>query len=228
MSIFDRGAKGAKGSAKSKKGDASKPNATIEATLTALAAGEPVSLPDGAEAGEAGAQWQAIATIASKMRQAAQLSQMVDEMPINVMMCDPEDFKIRYVNKTSIETLRTIEEHLPITADEVEGACIDVFHKSPVHQRTMLGDPANLPHKALIQVGPEKLELNVSAITNPDGSYAGPMVSWSLVTAQISMAEKVKGVVDVVASASTELDATARGMTGTAEEATSRSATVAS
>lgn len=228
MSIFDRGAKGTNGSAKSKKGAASPTKASVETALLALASGEAVSLPNGAAAGDAGTQWQAIATISEKMRQAVQLSQMVDEMPINVMMCDPEDFKIRYVNKTSIDTLRTIEEHLPISADEVEGACIDVFHKSPVHQRTMLGDPANLPHKALIQVGPEKLELNVSAITNPDGSYAGPMVSWSVVTAEISMAEKVKGVVDVVASASTELDATARGMTGTAEEATSRSATVAS
>jgi len=228
MGVFNRGAKGAgKKPARTKKSAKVSEN-SVETAVLALAAGDPVVLPDGARDGAAGAQWQAIATIADRMDQAAQLAQMVDEMPINVMKCDPEDFKINYINKTSLETLRSIEHLLPIKVDEIEGATIDVFHKNPVHQRTMLSDPENLPHKALIQLGPEKLELNVSAITNPDGSYAGPMVSWSVVTAQIAIAEKVKGVVDVVASASTELDATARGMTGTAEEANSRSATVAS
>jgi len=228
MGVFKRVAKGAdKKPARAKKSAKASGN-PIESAVLALAAGDAVTLPEGAHDGAAGAQWQAIATIADKMSQAAQLAQMVDEMPINVMMCDPEDFKINFINKTSLETLRSIEHLLPIKVDEMDGATIDVFHKNPVHQRTMLSDPANLPHKALIQLGPEKLELNVSAITNPDGSYAGPMVSWSVVTAQIAMAEKVKGVVDVVASASTELDATARGMTGTAEEANNRSATVAS
>ena len=201
---------------------------TVEQALATMAANTPVRLPEGAAEGELGSTWHAIAQIASTLSQARKLRQMVDVMPINVMMCDPEDFRINYINKTSLETLRSIEEHLPITADELEGACIDVFHKNPVHQRTMLADPSNLPHKALIQVGPEKLELNVSAIHNSDGSYAGPMVSWSVVTSQIAIAEKVKNVVDVVAAASTELDSTARGMTGTAEEASTRSATVAS
>ncbi len=200
----------------------------LTGALAALAEGRHVALPTGARDGAAGAAWASVAQIADRLAEAGKLRQMVDEMPINVMMCDPEDFRIRFVNKTSIETLRAIEHLLPITAEEVDGACIDIFHKNPVHQRTMLKDPANLPHRALITLGDEKLELNVCAITNPDGSYAGPMVSWSVVTEQIAMAEKVKSVVDVVASAATQLDATARTMSGTAEEANSRSAAVAS
>lgn len=227
MGFFDRRTEGAAHRSAQKSGAGAATSFSIDSALEALAAGEFVEMPDGAADGAAGAQWQAVAVIGSKLRQAVRLRQMVDEMPINVMMCDPEDFRINFINKTSVETLRTIEHLLPITAEEAEGATIDIFHKNPVHQRTMLSDPSNLPHKALIQVGPERLELNVSAINNPDGSYAGPMVSWSVVTSQISMAEKVKGVVDVVASASTELDATARAMTGTAEEASNRSGAVA-
>ncbi len=219
MGLFDR-RNGHSPAAKSTK-------MTFDTVVKDLAAGHAVDLPAGAADGDAGDTWRAVAQIASQLRQANQLRQMVDEMPINVMMCDPEDFRITFINKTSIETLRSIEDSLPIKADEVEGACIDVFHKSPVHQRTMLADPKNLPHTALIQVGPDKLELNVSAIHNPDGSYAGPMVSWSVVTAQINMAEKVQSVVEVVASAATQLDATARAMTGTADDASSRSAAVA-
>ena len=227
MGMLDRGLAAVKKDSAPKQKTGAKKTHSTEAAILALSAGEKISLPEGAREGAAGPQWQAIATIADKMSQSAQLAQMVDEMPINVMMCDPEDFKINYVNKTSLETLRSIEHLLPIKVDEIQGATIDVFHKNPVHQRTMLSDPSNLPHKALIQLGPEKLELNVSAITNTDGSYAGPMVSWSVVTSQIAMAEKVKDVVDVVASASTQLDATARSMSGSAEEAGSRSSAVA-
>jgi len=229
MGIFDRVTGHAKGRNARKQSTPKSTGAqSMDAVMAAMAANTPVELPNGAAEGEMGSAWHAVAEVAAHLSQARKLRQMVDAMPINVMMCDPEDFRINFINKTSVDTLRSIEEHLPITADELEGACIDVFHKNPVHQRTLLADPSNLPHRALIQVGPEKLELNVSAITNSDGSFAGPMVSWSVITSQISMAEKVKNVVDVVAAASTELDATARGMTGTAEEASTRSATVAS
>ncbi|MGD1934032.1 MAG: hypothetical protein ACFB0Z_05905 [Candidatus Phaeomarinobacter sp.] len=151
MGMFDRGITAAVKETASKKKSGAKDQNSTESAILALAAGEEISVPEGARDGAAGAQWQAIATIADSMSKSAQLSQMVDEMPINVMMCDPEDFKINYVNKTSLDTLRSIEHLLPIKVDEIAGATIDVFHKNPVHHRTMLSAPANQPHKALIQ-----------------------------------------------------------------------------
>lgn len=41
------------------------------------------------------------------------LRQMLDSMPTNVMTCDVETLEIDYINTTSVETLRRIEEHLP-------------------------------------------------------------------------------------------------------------------
>ena len=46
---------------------------------------------------------------------------------------------------------------------------IDIFHKVPSHQRNILGDPKSLPHQAIIEVGPEILDLQVSPIMNKDG-----------------------------------------------------------
>jgi len=117
--------------------------------------------------------------------QAAQLTQMVEGMPIGVMMCSTENLEINYMNKFSTETLKTLQEHLPVKADDMIGQCIDVFHKNPAHQRKILSDPKNLPHKALIQVGPETLDLLVTAIHDKDGSYMGPMLTWSVVTAKV-------------------------------------------
>lgn len=167
----------------------------------------------------------------TKRRRAAaeneRLAQMVDNMPINVMMADPETFEVTFANKTSINTLRTLENLLPIKADNLLGTCIDVFHKNPAHQRQMLANPDNLPHKAVIRIGDERLELNVTAIRDSQGRYVGPMVAWSVVTEQVNLAEKVADVVEQVAAAATELEATSTEMTKSAQSAETSAGAVA-
>lgn len=155
------------------------------------------------------------------------LKQMVDLMPINVMMCDPKEFKINFANETSKKTLKTVEHLLPIKVENLMGTCIDVFHKMPSHQRQILGDPKNLPYNSVIALGPEKLELNVAAIVDTRGYYVGPMVSWSIVTAQHQLANNVKEVSKQVAATSTELQATAQSMSAAAEETSRQSSSVA-
>ncbi|MDE2337077.1 MAG: chemotaxis protein, partial [Alphaproteobacteria bacterium] len=155
------------------------------------------------------------------------LKQMVDLMPINVMMCDPKEFKINFANQTSFKTLKSIEHLLPIKAADLVGTCIDVFHKVPAHQRSILSDPKNLPYHSVISVGPEKLDLNVAAIVDSRGYYVGPMVSWSVVTAQHQLASNVREVTKTVASTSTELQATAQSLSAAAEETSRQSASVA-
>ena len=111
---------------------------------------------------------------------------MVDGAPINVIVPD-KDFVIRYLNAHSIRTLETIEHLLPVKASQVVGQSIDIFHKHPDHQRRILADPKNLPHKAVITLGPEKLELLVNALRDENGTYLGPMVTWSVVTEKIAL-----------------------------------------
>ena len=171
--------------------------------------------------------WSVVTEKIKADRESARPLQMIDNMPINVMTCDPETMEINYINRTSVNTLRTVQEHLPVSADEMLGQCIDVFHKVPSHQRAILADPKNLPHAAKIKLGPETLDLKVSAITDKDGSYLGPMLAWEVVTKQIQMAERVGEVVDIVTSSSAELQSTAESMAATAEQASRQSEAVA-
>ena len=117
--------------------------------------------------------------------EAARLSQMIDNAPVNVMCCD-KDLVIRYANATSIATLTKLEQHLPIKASALVGSSIDIFHKNPSHQRRMLADPRNLPHRAQIKVGPETLGLLVTAMTDASGNYTGPMLTWEVITEQLA------------------------------------------
>ena len=115
----------------------------------------------------------------------AAFRQMVDSMPINVMTLDLQDFTINYVNKTSVETLKKLEHLLPCKADDLQGQCVDIFHKAPEHQRQLLADPKNLPHRARITLGDEVLALFVSPIFDTAGHYVAPMLTWSIVTEKV-------------------------------------------
>ena len=156
------------------------------------------------------------------------IMQMIDKMPINVMLADPETFEITYVNQTSIDTLTPLNHLLPCNAADLKGQCIDIFHKNPEHQRKLLGNPDNLPFQANIALGEEKLSLKVSALRDGDGKYIGPMLTWAVVTENLRMADNVSSVVSTVSAATTEMQSSADSMASIAEQTNSRAGSVAS
>jgi methyl-accepting chemotaxis protein len=166
--------------------------------------------------------------ITAKKNETSRLLRMIDQMPVAVMTADPKnDFKINYLNTTSRKTLEAIERYLPIKASEMMGRSFDVFHKNPHHQRNMLADASRLPHRTKIKVGPETLDLQVSAMTDPDGTYIGPMLTWSVVTGQLALAGEVAGVVDALGAAIGEMKDSAQGLNRSADAASARANSVA-
>ena len=170
--------------------------------------------------------WSVITEKARMEDETARLMRMLEDLPINVMTCD-EHFTITYANKASLATLRRIAHLLRVQPDDVVGSSIDVFHKNPQHNRSMLADPRNLPHRAIISLGDEKLDLRVSAITDASGRYIGPMVTWAVITDQLRISARVEEVAQVVAGASTEMEATAATMMEVAENTSGQASTVA-
>ena len=178
---------------------------------------------------------------------AARVSNMMENAPVNVLFADL-DLRIKYANPASIKTLKTIEQHLPCKVEDLVGQNIDIFHKNPSHQRNLLKDPKNLPHRANINVGPEVLDLLVSAIFDDSGNYLGPMVTWEVITERLATeakmqaanekemetGAKLKAGVSEVADISTTLASAAEELTsvsstmGAAAEETSSQATVVS
>ncbi len=173
--------------------------------------------------------WSVVTDLVRKEFEAKRLLTMLDLMPINVMLAERDSLEITYANRTSINTLRPLEQHLPCKASEIIGKNIDIFHKNPSHQRRVLGDPQRtLPHRAIISLGNDKLELNVSALNDEKGAYLGPMVTWSVVTESINVATKMEEVVATVSAAATEMRASADAMRSTADRGQEKAANVAS
>ena len=109
----------------------------------------------------------------------ARVNSMVENAPVNIMFADL-NATIRYLNPASVKQLEAVQEHLPIKVADMVGSSYDVFHKNPAHQRQLLSDAKNLPHRAMIDVGPEKLDLLATATYDSNGKYIGPMITWSV------------------------------------------------
>ncbi len=198
-----------------------------------VAAGDTgTEIPCTDRADEIGTMASALVQIRDDAAKAAELRSMVDTMPINVMTCDPNSLVVTYANAASINTLRELEDLLPIKADELVGTCIDVFHKDPSHQRKLLADTKNLPYAATIRLGVEHLDLKVNAVKDGAGKYIGAMATWAVVTKQAELADNFeKGVGQVVtgvSSAAEQMRTSAESMSRSADNTSEQATTVAS
>jgi methyl-accepting chemotaxis protein len=191
--------------------------------------------------------WEVITEKLKTTNNMAQIQSMMENAPINVIFADL-DLKIQYMNPASSKTLLTLEKYMPIKVSQMIGHSIDIFHKDPSHQRKLLANDKNLPHRAQIQVGPETLDLLVSAIYDNDKKYTGPMVTWEVITEKLATEKKVQDAAErekkqmeelktlfasvgenaqSLASASEELTATSQQMSANAEETSAQAAVVA-
>jgi methyl-accepting chemotaxis protein len=168
--------------------------------------------------------WEDISEKVAFEEKAAISQSMIDQMPINVMRAN-KDFELVYMNEASRTTLKGIESTLPVAVDKMVGANMDPLHKNPARVKKLLADPANLPHKAVIQVGGEKLDLSVSALRDANGEYIGPMVAWEVVTTKLKLINDLTEASTQLSAASEELLAVAESMSASAEETSAQSNT---
>ncbi len=139
--------------------------------------------------------WAITALVLRKLNRAwvesDKITAVVENLPINVMLAD-RNLQIQYVNPATRKSLKSLQDFIPVRAENLVGENIDVFHKDPKMQRQLLDNPSNLPIQTLIKVGNETIDLMVSAVRDNAGEYLGPMAAWTIVTGKIAMEEREK------------------------------------
>jgi len=170
--------------------------------------------------------WEDVTAELRQQNEIQRLTNMVEQMPTNVFLCD-RDLTVVYINPAAQRTLSRIEQYINVKASDMVGTNIDVFHKNPAHQRRILADPKNLPHRTVISVGPEKLDLLVSAIIDAQGNYIGPMLTWEIITEKVVLEERIRDSVGVIASSSDAMINTSAQMSSFAQEASVQASSVA-
>ncbi len=197
------------------------PLRVVASQLTVLAAGDDEAVfPPSKRRDELGTLLRAAGALRGVVSNAMRMEGMVDQMSQAVMLADPLTGVITYANQTSLDLLRGMEAHLPIKAGQLVGASVDIFHKNPAHQRAILADPGRLPWRAKVKVGPETMDLRISAVRDRRGVYLGPMLAWSVISRSVQMADdferNVSGVVEKVSHAAGQLRTVSDDLAGTA------------
>jgi methyl-accepting chemotaxis protein len=149
---------------------------------------------------------------------------MLEKFPINIMTAS-KDGIFTYMNENSKTTLSKLQQYLPEKVENFIGKSIDMLHKNPEVQQRIISDPKNLPHKALIKVGPETLDLNVVAIIDIDGNYVGPMVTWSIATERVNLVRDLTTSSADLANASSNVMAISSNLSSAAEQTSAQANT---
>lgn len=127
----------------------------------------------------------------------AKIVSMMENTTSATMFAD-RNFNIQYVNPESKNILERLKDNLPVKPEDVLGQSIDIFHKNPQAQRTLLSDPRNLPYNSMITIGKELVSLTASAVIDQNENYLGPMISWEIVTEKVKSDKKMAQIAGLV------------------------------
>ncbi|MBY0408214.1 MAG: hypothetical protein K2Q01_11025, partial [Rickettsiales bacterium] len=121
--------------------------------------------------------------------------------------------RINFINKAAMVLLRKLKPHTSLAPDEALGQTTEAL-KLPA---AFINDTSHMPKRERLSIGPEHMDVTAGAITNKSGDVVGVMTTWLEVTQQVELAnsfeKNVKGIVNSVASAATQLSQTAEELT---------------
>jgi len=147
---------------------------------------------------EIGTLARAVQELKSTSVGAARAQSGLENVTTNVMIADENNI-IVYCNKSVIETLRRaqddVRKDLPhFDADDLIGKSVDIFHKNPAHQKSMLASMTGT-HRARITVGGRIFDLIANPAVNQRGERVGTVVEWADRTEEVRLGNEVVALV---------------------------------
>ncbi|TLS74866.1 hypothetical protein FE236_10655 [Mariprofundus erugo] len=162
--------------------------------------------------------------------EAYQLKTVVEVSQQSFMLADAKSLHVTYMNPAAMTLFRSIEKGLPCRADEIVGKPIDIFHKRPSHQRSMLASASNLPHHAAFKVEGRDIEFDAYAIRNGKGDWVSVLVAWNDVTARAQLAadfeQRVGSAVEEIMAYGSQMQEASEQLSAMAEESSAQAETV--
>ncbi|AWB66700.1 diguanylate cyclase [Saccharobesus litoralis] len=132
-----------------------------------------------------------------KAKQNANIANALNVCQANVMLADNE-LNIVFVNHENMSMLKSREAQLRqalpnFNADTLVGTCVDIFHKNPTHQRTML-KALREPYKTKIKVVGLTFQLIATPWNSIDGERLGTIIEWQDMTEELAAQEKAEAL----------------------------------
>jgi len=127
----------------------------------------------------------------------------LDDVTTNVMIADRER-NIVFVNRPLQQMLAAAEPDLrrdlpQFDANDLIGRNIDIFHRNPAHQASLL-DTLTTTYRAHIRVGGRLLRLIVNPIVSTQGERQGFVVEWADRTLEAEVEAELERIVQAAAN----------------------------
>lgn len=135
--------------------------------------------------------WEVVTYKEKSEREMACIRAMVESAPMNLFFADAE-LKVQYLNGAAMNLLESLSSSLPFGFDEILGQSIESFHKQPELQRRIIMDPRSaLPHRSVVQIGPEYLNIEMTAVFEGDATL-GVLLTLTVVTEKLAAERQVQ------------------------------------
>ncbi|MBK8971168.1 MAG: HAMP domain-containing protein [Hahellaceae bacterium] len=127
------------------------------------------------------------------------IQEAIETTSTSIMIADA-DFNIVYVNPANLRVLakqeKEIKKRVPnFDAHTLIGKNIDIFHRTPSHQRDLL-KKLREPYTANLQLGEAYFGLTAGAIRDDNDQILGYVVEWRDETSQVLAENEISGLVD--------------------------------
>ncbi len=148
----------------------------------------------------------------------SRLESAIQSSTAALMICN-SDFEISYMNPSAEAIFRRNSADLAarfpgFSVDRLIGTNIDIFHRDPQHQRSLLSNPANLPASSEIQLGDLYFSVNATAVVDQFGNWAGNCVEWKDLTQQRRAEIKIAELIESASSGDLDSRLELEGLTG--------------
>jgi methyl-accepting chemotaxis protein len=108
------------------------------------------------------------------------LRSQAEDLPVPIMYPDPKIEKW-FGNAACEHALQRLAPYLPFPVNPLDGVPIQLFLPDESARRALFRDPARLPYKAQLKMGPETIAILVSPIRDEEQRYLGPQITWEIV-----------------------------------------------
>jgi hypothetical protein len=103
-----------------------------------------------------------------------------EDLPVPVMYPDPS-LQRWFGNAACEHALERLASHLARPVNPLEGVPVQLFLPDAAERAALFADPARLPFKRQIRIGPETISILVAAVLDEEQQYLCPQITWEIV-----------------------------------------------
>ncbi|MCH8178860.1 MAG: chemotaxis protein [Proteobacteria bacterium] len=146
---------------------------------------------------------QRLSTVVTEAERNVRIRTALEVVTSNVMIADA-DLNIVFMNRAVEQMLINAETDLRkalphFDVRKVMGSSIDIFHKNPQHQRSMLGALRDT-YRTQIKIAGRTFALVATPVIDAQGVRTGTVVEWGDRTQEVATEEEIANVVAAAAS----------------------------